>query len=454
MNARARLLKLFVGLEAAVAVMLFGLRLNSTRIVPPLVDQYSDTMTGRELVALPDRFLFDSAAKFQTLGDVYLAFGYFSKAEACLRRAGEFQPSNPEIAFAHGFCLERLGQIDEAIPLLRRAAERRSTNLLANAWYHIGRNHLRLEQPDEASAAFERAGDSHFPSVHQLAKLLVRSGRAAEAVPLLERLASTFPNELHVMQLREQAERGLGHEVSPEDHDKLERATAGLKLDDSPEYLAQVRDQFGMALEVAQVNRDRGDRKPAEAASRLTNLVRNETRWFNRYLSLLQDAAGLQLEAQNPSAARPLVERLFQEQRFPTPQAWLMRGDIEFEAGNFADALEAWQHADRMHSTREGQVRLARLAHQRNDVPAERRHMAFAGQLAGIEFFRSNQISDAQKTLKQAAAIDENLPEQWFYLGEAERLLDHPAEADAAYHRCLKLNPDHPRARVRLGRQR
>lgn len=450
MNPRTRLLKLFVGVELAVAAALFGLRLNSTRIVPPAVEQYSDAATGREIVALPDQFLFDSEDKFRTLGEVYLAFGYFSKADACLRRAGEYAPNSPEIAFAHGFCLERLGKIDEAIALLRRAADRGPSRLAEQAWYHVGRNHLRLEQPDEAIAAFVRAGDSHFPSVYQLAKLLVRSGRLDEAEPLLERLATNLPNELHVMQLREQADRALGREIAPEDHDALERAQPGLKLDDAPEFLSAVRDRFGLARDVAQINRDRRDGKSAAAAARLIELVRDDTRWANRYPWLLQDAAALQLEARNVPTAKPLVDRLFHEQRCPTPKAWELRGEVEFAEGNLSLALEAWQHADRMRPASDVHLRLASLAHSRGEVANERQHFALAGQLAGIELFRANRITEAQRTLRQAAAFDDSLPDLWFYVGESERVLGRPADAEAAFQRCLELNPDHPRARSRL----
>lgn len=453
MNPRARLLRLLVGVEIAVAAVLFGLRLNATCVNTPLVEQYSDSATGREIASLPDQFLFDSAAKFRSLGQVYLAFGYFSKADACLRRAAEFEPSNAETAFAHGFCLERLGQIDEAITLLRRAAERGSARLADEAWYHVGRNLLRLEQADEAAAAFERAGESHSPSVYQRAKLLVRSGRADEALPLLDRLASQVPNELHVMQLREQANRALGREIDAEDHAALERAMPGLKLDDAPGFLSAVRDRFGLARDVAQVNRDRQNGKHAAAAARMIELIRDGTGWTNRYPWLLQDAAALQLESQNVAAAKPLVDRLFLEQRCPTPKAWESRGEIEFAAGNVSQARDAWEHALRMRPTSDVHLRLASLDRLAGDAINERRHYALAGQLAGIELFRANKIAEAHRTLRQALAIDESLPEMWFHVGETERLLGHPGEAAAAFRRCLELNPDHPRARARLDRK-
>jgi tetratricopeptide (TPR) repeat protein len=454
MNPRARLLRLLVGVELAVAAVLFGLRLNSTRIDPPLVDQYSDTATGREIVALPDQFLFDSATKFRTLGETYLAFGYFSKADACLRRARESEPSNSELAFLHGFCLERLGQIDEAVTLLRGVAERRSPRLSGDAWYHVGRNLLRLERPDEAAAAFEQAGEAHWPCLYQRAKLLVRSGRAAEAAPLLAQLTSLVPNELHVLQLAEQAERALGREIAPEDHDALERASAGLKLDDAPEELNEIRDRFGLAREVAQVRSELRRRNVPAAAARLSQLVGDDTRWANRYLWLLQDAAALQLEAQNVLAAKLLVDRLIHEQKCPTPKAWEMRGEIEFAQGNHAAALEAWQHADRMRPSSDVHLRLASLARLGGIADEERRRYALAGERAGIELFRANQIADAHRTLRQALRFDEGLPEMWFYVGECERLLGRSAEADAAYRRCLELNPDHSRARSRTVRKR
>src|SRR5262249_60495809 len=115
--------------------------LNSPAPAPPLVEQYNDVLTGRELLALPDQFLFDSVRKWQTLAETYMAFGNFSKADACFRRAAAADPRSPELALHPGYCLVRLGRLVEAPeafrlrgtgddwrPGLRASDERRETH--------------------------------------------------------------------------------------------------------------------------------------------------------------------------------------------------------------------------------------------------------------------------------------------------------------------------------------
>jgi cytochrome c-type biogenesis protein CcmH/NrfG len=54
--------------------------------------------------------------------------------------------------------------------------------------------------------------------------------------------------------------------------------------------------------------------------------------------------------------------------------------------------------------------------------------------------------------LRKAAAIEPDLPEIWLYLGESERLTGKPAQAEAAYRRCLELNPAQGRAHAGIRR--
>src|SRR5258708_5158358 len=96
-------------------------------------------MTARDLRALPGGYLFDSVAKWRELGDSYMAFGFFAKADACLRRAAQNDPQSLELAFHHGYCLERLGHLDEARQVFRSLVEGRSSPLSQKAWYRLGR---------------------------------------------------------------------------------------------------------------------------------------------------------------------------------------------------------------------------------------------------------------------------------------------------------------------------
>ncbi|MFN0055154.1 MAG: tetratricopeptide repeat protein [Planctomycetales bacterium] len=450
MMAMRRLLPWLVGLETLIVAGLLALRLNSTAPAPPPVELYNDAPAGRELLALPDRFLFDSAAKWRTLGEAYLAFGYFSKGDACLRQAGKLDPSSADVAFAHGFCLERLGEIEGAIEQFRRVIGLGALRLEADAWYHLGRNHLRLEHPDEAALAFARAGEEHWPSLYQRAKLLVRAGEIGEAKPLLAQLLSEHPRDLHVLQLHEQALRAEGVAVDPLEHEGLERASATIELDDAPDFLPKIREQFGLARDVARVNQLQSAGRLSAAAALLQDLVESDTRWPNRYLQLLLDAAALELEAGDAAQGSRFVERQFENYRYPLPRAWELRGDVAYAVQDLDRARDAWSRAAGMQRRAALEEKLARLAEQEKDSDAARRHRALWWTFTGIDLFRSDRLEEARNVLQQGADADAAIPDLWFYLGETERLLGHPQEAESAFRRCLKLHPGHSRVRLRL----
>ena len=452
MNRVRKLIVIAIAAELVAGAVLIGMRLDSTRPIPPHVEQYNDAVSGRELLRFPDRFLFDGAEKWVALGEVYMAFGYFAKADACLSRAAVADPQSADIEYYQGYCLERLGRIGEARDAFLRAAVRQNSRLAESAWYHAGRNELQLEQPEDAAGAFEKAGDDHFPSVYQRAKLLIRAGRAEEAGPLLERLADNLPQDLHVWQLRAQAAALQGQmQLAAEARDAIERATPSLALDEPPASLAILRERLGMAREIAEVNQLQRSGQTAEAARRLSALVQDDTRWQNKYMLLLQDAAALQLLAGNAAPARGLLVRQIETQGFPTARAWDLLGDVEILETRTADAWRYWDRAARMQPSAVDHLKLARYPRPDGDAAALR-EVALAGQFAGMAAYRANQLEEARETLRRVAKIDAELPNVWFYLGQTERLLGDARQARAAYRRCLKLDPDHGRALGELAR--
>ncbi|MBI3864747.1 MAG: tetratricopeptide repeat protein [Planctomycetia bacterium] len=448
-----KLLAVAIGIELVAAVILISMRLGATRPDPPLVAAYHDALTGREILALPDRFRFDGTDKWRTLGEVYLAYGFFGKAEACLARAARADPRNAEIAFAYGFCLERLGKIPEANSEFLRAVATGNSRMDQECWYHIGRNHLRREQPAEAELAFLKAGELHFPSVFQRARLLVRHGRASEATPLIQRLAESHPRDLHVWQLRAQAALENGRDQDAADaRDELERAVETLALNDTHIDLDQIRKRMGLAREILRARELWNSGAAAEAADRFLRLLDADLQSESSFPYLQQDAAAAQVSVGNLEVAKPLVERQFDELDFPTPIAWEMRGDIAFAEGRSDDAQTAWIHAVRMLPTADVYRKLARLAHQRNNESEYQHDLALAGQRMGVDYLQVNQAAKAKAIFREAIALDASLPDLWYFCGESERLLGDRTLAAAAYRSCLELEPYHGRALSALAR--
>lgn len=453
MKILVRLLSILVGVELLVAGVLCGLRLNSTRPTDPSVEIYTDSMTGSELLALPDRFLFDGPEKWRVLGETYLKFGFLHKAEACLQRAVESAPRSAEIAVLHGYCLDRLGQLDDAQRAFARAAQQGQGPVRETAAYFLGRVYLQREQPVEAADAFERAGDDHFPGLYQRAKLLVRSGKLAEAAPLVQRLTQHLPGEVRVWQIAARFADAVGQPGAAADAaDASEWAHSLLPIHSLPSGMFITTEELGMARVFNQAVLQQRAGNKLGAAQRVLPLIRDETRWQNSNPWLLESVAAVHLEAGNVSAARNLLDRQITHECFPSARAWQLLGQVELSEKHPEQAWRAWSRAQFMNPATVDHEAMSRLAENRGDAEAARLHRGLAQQYAGIDALRHNKLDQAQAGFHQAVSIDSELPGAWFYLGEAERLRGAPRAAETAYRRCLELKPNHGRARARLER--
>lgn len=120
------------------------------------------------------------AAAWMRLGDPARAL---PPLETCLA----MRPDHVETRFQLGRMLSALGRLDEAEPHLRAAAESRDD---ADAWAELGLLHRRRGDLESSAGAFRRALERdprHSPSLLNLGQILVRTGRAEEGEPLLER---------------------------------------------------------------------------------------------------------------------------------------------------------------------------------------------------------------------------------------------------------------------------
>jgi tetratricopeptide (TPR) repeat protein len=132
-----------------------------------------------------------TADQWGQLGEAYLALGFHPEAEACLRQATATDPNNADLAFKHAFALERIGTLEDANRQYEVAAKGNHPRR-ADCWYYIGRNYLRVEQPERATEAFKRT--EALPAArYELALLAARSGLASEAEQIADQLSRDFP---------------------------------------------------------------------------------------------------------------------------------------------------------------------------------------------------------------------------------------------------------------------
>jgi len=190
----------------------------------------------------------------------------------------------------------------------------------------------------------------------------------------------------------------------------------------------------------------------AHAAKLLTEAVRPETRWQNHYWLLLQEAAGIQAQAGDMAMAGELIARQLDEEELPTARAWALRAEVEFAGQHYEQAVQSWRRAELLQPDSIDQIKMATAAEHLGDISSTQRHLALAEQFAGINMFRQNDLANAITKLRQAVAIESDLPAVWLYLGESERQTGHRAQAEAAYRHCLQLDPAQGRARDGLRR--
>jgi tetratricopeptide (TPR) repeat protein len=447
MNRYQGILVAVLVVELASGAVLFYHRWS--RATPPRAElSYVDPLAAehiRDLVQtcrLPD--------DWAHLGAVYLAYGYFQESEACYRVAVQAAPLHAEHTFHWAFALERIGRNAEANRVYERAIALGHPQP-GDCWYYIGRNHLRLENADEARQAFQQAADQ--PSArYEFARLLVRAGHSREAVPLLEQLAAQYPKAVQPYLLRCRIEALQGGFLEGVYADRAALAPDVLPSPWYPQFARQeeVHDQLGVAGEWRACKELLEQGRFTEAEPRLRNALR-----------LQWDPAGVDLLAKVAARNNQLEEaiRLLQEvidRAGPSVHFLTRLGDMVEQAGRIDQAAQAWFRAIQFGlppgaKFRDYQDRkMAAYFERKGDKSASRRHLARAYYIAGHEAFWNEKLPDAQLALEQAVAFDPGLAHAWFYLGEARRLTGQAVSARDAYQRCLAIDPDHGRARASL----
>lgn len=439
-----------VGLLSVELVIIGGLawrRWMSPAVPLPALREYHDSQTADELQTLLQSPGPDDAERWRTLADACLAYGHYAQADACLERAWQ-QGASRDIAYQRGLCDSRLGRLDRARGWFEKVADDSGGLLSSRAWYQLGRLALRREDAGGAAEAFRQAGDFHWPAVYQRAKLLVRGGRAAEAGPLFDRLFGQYGDDLRVWQLRAHFYEALGDQGQAERaYDRASRSLASLGLDDTELYLRPIRRKYGFVRDFAIAQESFRKSNEGEPAKALARRMLADPLWQNAYLTVNQDLAQLVLQASDVDAARKMLDRQFEQQRYPSSKAWELRGDLAVRDSNWQQAREGYLHALEISPAR-GEVetllvttaeklkqpKVATLARQRSVMQA------------GLEMFRRNEIMDAGGMFSELLDSHPEWHQAWFYLGECERLRGDLETARTYYEKCLALNPDHGRA--------
>jgi tetratricopeptide (TPR) repeat protein len=433
-----RLLAAVIGVELAVGGWLVVRRLNEP--APPLPDLIAvDALAARDIRALATD-CHGAAPEWAKLGEALLATGFFPEAERCFGHALRLDKQDADMAFKHGFALERLGRLKEANESYEAAIAlnhpRRN-----ECWYYIGKNHLREEQEEAAAVAFLRAGG--IPGArYELALLAVRAGRLDEADAEAKRLAGEHPAAYPPVSLRYRLALARGD---------ADRAAAladlfGHKPAPLPTpYDKEVDWVMGAANRVGR-NRLFGEAGRQMRAGQLPETEANLRQAL---------AAGW-----TPEIADKLAETVFQRGRpreavemladavardRPSFELLWRLGQAYEAVGQQGAALAAWQRAAQVATGPRALglwEDLAARFQRSGDNDKAKSARARARLAAGWEALDAGRFAAAIQAFEQAAN-DEPLAPAWHGLGEAARLLGRVDQARSAYEHCLTLDPGH-----------
>lgn len=437
MTTRQRLLVAVVLLELLAAVAAVGWRLS--RPVPPQSDLGRlDADSLATMRAFHAAAASGSAAAWEQLGDACLGNGFFPDAEVCYRHVLERDPRNITSLYGLALCLSRTGRTAEAIDQFRRFVQVAGAQHSDAAAYQVGRCYLREEDAADAESAFRRV--TRLPEAEmQLARLLVRTGRAAEAQSLIDNLLHKYPHALHVLELAMHSAQQSGREREAARYEaQMETAdymfAMSLDVSDVENYRrrAGFRGPLGFSMTPP------GSDQPTSTYTQLAPQIDRNPPWYQRRL-LLPAAAGALAEGR-PEIAIQLLDQLFEHSQV-TPQALIVYGDAHRALQRPDEAERAWQHSLRLRPTADAHRRLAQRYEELAQVELQRRHSALASQYTGIDAYRARRFETAIAELEAAVALDADLPRSWLYLGKSRVRTGRTREAAAAFQRCLELSP-------------
>ena len=405
-------------------------------------------MTATDLEVLRERAASDRPTDWFELGSAWLAYGYIPDAEACLRRAASQAPADFDIVYAYAWSLDRLGRLDEAFAAFERAALLEPGERAATCRYHEGLLRLRADAAAGAEAVFQQAGPDHAPAILARARLRIRAGSPGEAVPLIEGLRSRLDPDVRVEMVAERMYRELNRPVDARAAiEKSERSREYVRVWDHFVYLEPIRTRHGV---LARQETGRMDARPDSADASLATMERTlnlESPDFTE--RMYEPLADMALSRGRLPLARTMLAKVADRMSLP-PSARHLEAAITASSGDEDRAIALWHAANAVRPNRFSHRALSTLMRQRGRLADAERHAALSALLEGIAAYRANELPSARGFLERSRSVLKDDPRPEFYLGEIELALGNVAKAEAAYQRCLDIDPNHGRAIDRM----
>lgn len=391
------------------------------------------------------------APEWIRLGQAFLGQGMYAYAENCFAEAARQDPESAVAQSSYAFCLERTGRMADSTREYEKLKDMKADTSVPftspkHYLYAIGRNYLRQEKPDEAEQAFLQNTDFQ-PADFQRAKLLLRSGRAEEALLIVERNLKESPNSLYFGFLKYLALEELGRDFEAKQAaDQVERAMYVVPLNFNTEFIMPYSKRLGVSKAIEDYNQmlDRDDMDHlAKKLDEVFELMGD--RRTPQVKATVMRMIEVEFQRKNPERMLLLLNKL-NEFGIEEPDTIQFKGGVYLLKGDLKTAEEYLLRVAEMSPTIEIHETLANIYNDRNDTQKRDYHQGKMALLAAMMSFRNDNLVVAEEAIQQSVDKNPNDPQAWFYFAEIKRLLKDRQAAREAYEKCLKLNPNHGRA--------
>jgi len=407
-----------------------------------------------EIRKLEKRLRPDDPASWAELAATYRAFGLFPQTEYCYRQVDKLSPKDRSYLYYWAECFDLMGQTQEATKRYRRVIrEKLSSPIGANTaqycWLNIGQDRLREEDVRAAIEALRKAVD--LPKAKfLLSRVLIRAGRAPEALSLLDALLRESPGMVEYNQMKSWAEAALGNEEAAQEfYERSLRSQQALwKWDPTYAEVLKRRKTMGSQAWHEKSLELEAQGKLQEALEWSRQAV--QAFWAE---DRVQQLAKLELLTGRPKEALAQAEDCVKRVGASAKTLDII-GVASVQLGDPAKAQHAWEQAIELEPTPNLYAKLAELQKMAGDARQMRKYQALEQYQIGKQAWLTNQLTMAREHFEKAIALFDGHAHTWFYLAETRRFLGDVAGAEAAYRRCLEINPDHGRAQRGLERMK
>ena len=445
-----RLLLFIIAAQLVAGVYAFTSR--SQQIGPQIPEQdQTDPLSWNDLNELSSQVQrFNGSPEWQSLAEALIGKGFYIQGELAFREAVKRDPDNLIAAQGVAFCLDRTGRISESNKLYQQLVSKTAGETRQLILYAIARNHLRMEEPEAAEKLLYENYD-FIPAKLMFNKLLVKSGRAQQALPLIDEFLRMLPQSLLFQQIKREALLQTANpELALQAGDMIERAELLIPVNFNTDFLTEKNQQYGFNRHWYEYQTIADQLPPNQKLNILQELQQGLTDDLSSFsVVLLKESARAAAQGENLQELQKAVSQL-EKMKLEDADLWEFRGDLFKLTGEVPQAIECWKMSVSM--TRETRV-FNKLANSYEETmqPIKRDEaLGEAALYAGLTAFRNNDMKSARELLEKSLQLNSENAKCLYYLAELNRLGKLFNEARLKYERCLLVNPRHGRAMTQL----